>query len=70
MTRARFTQGDVTRALKGAKAAGLDPQCLRVVIHRTGEICIEPVDGSRHALSREGRGWDWQDGKSDAPLRP
>ncbi len=38
MTRARFTQQDVTRAVKGAQCAGL--QLDEVIITPTGEICM------------------------------
>ncbi len=35
---ARFTQADITRLIKGAKAAGLDVQSVRVA--PTGEIVV------------------------------
>jgi hypothetical protein len=39
MSRALFTQADVTRALKGAKKAGFAVD--RAVINRTGDIVLE-----------------------------
>lgn len=52
-----FTQADVTRALKGAARAGV---LVRIVIHSTGVMVIEPVDGANaesHPMPKEGSGW-------------
>jgi hypothetical protein len=39
--RIAFTQSDVSRALKGARAAGVDA---RIHLHRDGTMIIEPVE--------------------------
>jgi hypothetical protein len=48
-----FRQGDLTKALKGAREAGFDVR--RVVIDKDGQIVLECGTGEK----REGRGgWD------------
>lgn len=60
---ARFTKADVTRALKGAEAAGVNA---RVLINRDGDILIEPVDSPPTVPKDEiGSGWDWGDAEDD-----
>jgi hypothetical protein len=50
---ARFKQSDVTRAAKGAKAAGI--RIGRIEIDMRGTIVIEPATGGP---ARKGGSWD------------
>ena len=50
-----FKQTDLTRALKGARAAGID--VARVVIDRDGRIVVEMANGSGEAAIGQNE-WD------------
>jgi len=61
MARSRFTQADVTRAAKGAVAAGL--RVVRLEIDQTGKLAVftsaEPEDNADAALAE----WESKHGK-------
>jgi hypothetical protein len=56
MSRALFTQADVTRALKGAKKAGFAVD--RAVINRTGDIVLEFQTAEAKPRETERNPWD------------
>lgn len=56
---ALFTEADIRRAFIGAAKAGVQ---VRVVIHNTGVMIIEPVDEANpesHPMPKEGSGAGW-----------
>lgn len=61
---ARFKQGDVARALKAAKSAGL--QVSRVEIETDGKLCMMFDDGTR--IEPPGTPFDaWKDKRNARP---
>jgi hypothetical protein len=56
MSRALFTEADVTRALKGAKKAGYSVD--RAVINRAGDIVLEFGTAEAKPCESERNPWD------------
>ena len=55
---ARVRQADITRLIKGARAAGA--HTFRIEVKPDGTICIECSDLDQEK-SRKAMGWGWED---------